>query len=409
MVTSGVVFSHRVAWDHAENPLAALERSRRQAGAAIVDLTVSNPTSVGLVYPTAGLQHALAHPGVASYQPAPRGLQSARAAVAADYASKGIAVTADDLLLTASSSESYGLLLKLLCDPGDSVLVPQPSYPLFDYLTSLEAVRTIPYHLSYDGTWHVDFASVTDALAEARVAGQPRALIAVSPNNPTGSFTKSGELRRLADLCASHDLALISDEVFADYAFGDADPDVALCAAASPITGDVLTFSLGGLSKSCGLPQLKLGWIIARGPAGPLHAAWERLELIADTYLSVGAPVQLAAARLLALGAGIRAQIRARVQANRQTLRARMPGFPSLTMLAAEGGWSAIVRLPALQSDEGWAQTLLREDGLLVHPGYLFDMPRGTFLNVSVLPEPEVFGPAIERLLARAAGVREPT
>jgi aspartate/methionine/tyrosine aminotransferase len=429
MLTSDAVFSHRVAWDRAENPLAVLERARRQDGAAIIDLTVSNPTSVGLTYPTALLREALAHPDVGVYEAAPRGLESARAAVAADYASKGIALAADDLLLTASSSESYGLLFKLLCDPGDSVLVPQPSYPLFDYLTTLEGVRTIPYLLSYDGAWHVDFASVTEALAQAQAVGRPRALIAVSPNNPTGSFTKQGELRRLAGLCASHDLALISDEVFADYGFSpggsasvgvgagaaggaaranlESDAQFVRCAAASPIASDVLTFSLGGLSKSCGLPQLKLGWVAARGPADQLRAAWERLELIADTTLSVGTPVQLAAARLLTLGGRIREQIQARVHTNRETLRSLLPGFPSLTLLAAEGGWSLILRLPAVESDETWAKILLAEDGLLVHPGYLFDMPRGTFLTISLLPQPELFARAAERLLRRCAGARE--
>lgn len=417
MVTSGPVFSRRLPGQRALNPLAALEQARRQAGDAIVDLTVSNPTVVGLPYPAEQLCQALSPPALARYEPASRGLPFARQAVAADYASRNLAIDPDNVLLTASSSESYALLFKLLCDPGDSVLVPQPSYPLFDYLTALEGVQTLPYRLTYDGGWGLDLDSVSEALAQAGEGGRPRAIVLVSPNNPTGSFTKAGELRRLAALASRHDLALISDEVFAEYPFEDggapgADPPrrqaapesaPVLCAAAAAPGRDVLTFSLGGLSKSCGLPQLKLGWVLAGGPDDLRRAAWDRLEVIADTYLSVATPVQLAAPQLLALGGLIRRQIRARVEANRRTLRAALTRAPAVTLLAAEGGWSAILRVPGVESDEGWAQLLLREEGILVHPGYLFDMPRGTFLVVSLLPEPDLFAHAIERLLVRCS------
>ena len=385
------------------------EAARRAAGASIVDLTVSNPTTVGLPYPLAALREALALPEIAVYEPTPRGLPSARAAIAAEHDRRGLAVDPERLVVTASSSESYALLFKLLCDPGDAVLVPEPSYPLFDYLARLEGVEPVAYRLAYDGVWHIDLSSLDEALSVARAAGRrPRALVVVSPNNPTGSFLKRDEHRRLGAICARAGLALIADEVFADYpSAGIVDGEAVACAAAvaavaTDDTAPVLTFSLGGLSKSCGLPQFKLGWILAGGPAPDVAAALARLELIADTYLSVGGPVQMALPRLLPLGATIRASIAARVAANRQQLRARLPPSSPCTVLPAEGGWSAIVRVPAVLTDAEWAITLLRQDGILVQPGYFFDMPAtGAFLVVSLLPDPLVFGPAMERLFAR--------
>jgi len=399
------VFSRRLDWDRPENTLAVAEQARRAGGGAIVDLTVSNPTRVGLSAPPAALRDALgaAADDTAIHDPTPRGLPAARAAIAADYRRRGIAADASRLLLTASSSESYALLFKLLCDPGDAVLVPEPSYPLFDYLARLEGVFPAAYRLAYDGAWHVDFASVDDALADARRRGRrPRALVVVSPNNPTGSFLKRDEHRRLAALAAAADLALIADEVFADYPSDErgAEPIVACAAAADGGAPAALTFSLGGLSKSCGLPQMKLGWILTGGPPAAVAAALARLELVADTYLSVGAPVQAAAARLFALGAGVRSAIAARVAENRARLRALVPAASPCTCLPAEGGWSAILRVPAVFSDEEWAARLLRDDGILVQPGYFFDMPPGAFLVVSLLPEPAIFTAAMARVIA---------
>lgn len=402
------VFSRRLPWDSPENALAAAEAACRQAGGAVLDLTVSNPTAVELPYPVAALREALALSEVATYAPSPRGLPSARAAIAADYARRGCAVEPDHLLLTASSSESYALLFKLLCDPGDAVMVPEPSYPLFDYLARLEGVQPWAYRLAYDGVWHVDFASIEAALAGARVAGQKlRALIVVSPNNPTGSFLKTDEHRRLAALCAHAGLALIADEVFADFPFGDAPPDAVACAATAAAGDDAppLTFSLGGLSKSCGLPQLKLGWIVAGGsPPDVSAAALARLELIADTYLSVATPVQLAAPRLLALGGTIRAAIAARVAGNRARLQALLPASSPCTLLPAEAGWSAILRVPAVLTDAEWAVTLLRRDGVLVQPGYFFDLPGpGAYVVVSLLPPSSIFAEAVARVVDRCS------
>jgi aspartate/methionine/tyrosine aminotransferase len=402
------VFSTRLPWDRAENALARQERARRDAGQPIVDLTASNPTRVGLAYPEQALRAALGGVAARGYEPAPLGLRPAREAVARDYASAGQVVDADQIVLTASSSESYALLFKLLCDPGDLILVPEPSYPLFDYLARLEGVGTVGYRLAYDGEWHVDFDSVAAAQARARAEGQTvRALVVVNPNNPTGSFVSASDLDRLGELCAGAELALISDEVFAHYRFTaraattrtttvTSWPTPSCLAVAPAMAERALTFSLGGLSKACGLPQLKLGWIVVGGPAAATRAALARLELITDTYLSVGGPVQRALPDLLDLGAGIRSAIQQRVNGNRaRLLGAVRPGSPC-SCLNADGGWTAILRVPALTttdgaSDEAWALRLLAEDGVLVHPGYLFDMPAGAYLVVSLLPEPETF------------------
>lgn len=361
------------------NALGRLLGDKRRAGHAILDLTVSNPTTVGIPYPEAEILAALAPREALAYAPDPRGLRSARAAVAADSSDP------DDVLLTASTSDAYAYLVKLLCDPGDVVLAPEPSYPLFSMLAALEGVVLEPYHLRYDGAWHIDFDSVT-------LASRPRAILVVSPGNPTGACLEADELARLS----GYGIPLIVDEVFAGYrrdaGAGFAQAFVPAARPESP----VLTFSLGGLSKSAGLPQLKLGWIIAGGR--DRAAALERLELIADTYLSVATPVQLAAARLIELGAGVRTAIRARVRHNRDHLAARLP--PELTLLAAQAGWSAIVRFPDIESDEELALRLLRERSVLVQPGYFYDLTGGTFIVLSLLGEPDLFAAGVAAILS---------
>ena len=392
--------SARLDWNAAENALAALSRAAVARGA--LDLTETNPTRVGLPYPHQAIAAALARAPIATYDPAPLGQAPARAAVAADYARAGVTVDPDRVVLTASSSESYGFLFKLCCDPGDAVLVPEPSYPLFEYLARLEGVVPVGYRLAFDGVWHVDFASVTEAIATARRGGhRPRAVIVVNPNNPTGSFLKRDELARLSTIAAGEDLSLISDEVFSGYPFAPfaRDPSRVMTAAVDAALDDgASVFSLGGLSKACGLPQLKLGWIIAGGrDAGRSIAA---LELIADTYLSVATPVQAALDDLLVLGAEVRAAIAARVADNRARLAAALPPGFGCTLLPTEGGWSAILRVPANRSDEDWVSALATEAGVLVHPGYFFDLRGGTFLVLSLLPAVEVFAAAIARLVA---------
>jgi alanine-synthesizing transaminase len=396
-------FSSRLAWDRPENALATLERARRERGGEILDLTVSNPTRVGLPDLGPRVREVLAASAGGPYEPLAAGLPAARAAIAAELAAAGAPISPERLLLTASSSESYAFLFKLLCDPGDAVLVPEPSYPLFEYLARLEGVTPVPYRLAYDGAWHVDVASVDVALARAGggVAGRARALIVVNPNNPTGSFLKRFELPALAARCETHGLAVIADEVFAAYAVAEDAERVRALAAETSFTARVLTFALGGLSKACGLPQLKLGWMAVAGPPARADEAVARLLLIADTYLSVGAPVQAAAARLLALGRDARQAIAARVATNRARLAEALPASSPCTLLPSEGGWSALVRVPATRGDEAWAQALLVEDGVLVHPGYFFDLRGGTFLVLSLLPPEDLFAEGVRRLVAR--------
>jgi aspartate/methionine/tyrosine aminotransferase len=396
-----LAFSHRLAWDRPENALATAERERRARGDDVLDLTISNPTPVGLPDLGPRVREALAATAGGAYEPDPAGLASARAAIADELTAVGAPIAPDRLLLTASSSESYALLFKLLADPGDAVLVPEPSYPLFEYLARLEGVEPVPYRLAWDGAWHVDLASLDEALS--RAAGRARALVVVNPNNPTGSFLKRAELPALAARCAAHGLAAIADEVFAPYAAGEDADRVSALAAEAAFTARVPTFALGGLSKSCGLPQLKLGWIAVAGPRTDADAALARLALVADTYLSVSAPVQAAAASLLAVGRDARAAIAARVTRNRATLAAALPASSPCTPLASEGGWSAIVRVPATRADDEWARALLVEDGVLVHPGYFFDLRGGAFLVLSLLPPPEVFAEGVRRLVARCS------
>ena len=370
----------------------------------IADLTESNPTRVGLDYPP-DLLAPLASPAALTYAPHPRGLRSARQAVAAHL---GGTVDPDHIVLTASTSEAYALLLKLLCDPGDTILAPQPSYPLFEHLARFEGVDIALYPLVYDGdAWTLD----RGALRAAARSGA-RAVIAVNPNNPTGSYLGPSDRVALGTLCRDLGIPLIVDEVFNRYpidprrrvarSFLDAGPDAAVVdTAAAPAAEGPVTFVLGGLSKSVGLPQLKLGWIAATGSA-PLDA----LDLLTDTYLSVASPVQLAAAHLLTAGAAVTRQIQSRITANYRTLAAAVAAHPIVTRLRAEGGWSAIVRFAAApdpDSEEALALDLLEQDHILVHPGYFFDIPGAAHVVVSLLPEPARFAPAAARLVARAA------
>ena len=377
------------------NSLARAIQARRRGGASLLDLTESNPTRVGLSYPP-DLLAPMADARALEYEPQPLGLWSARAAIAADFRRRGIVISADRVAVTSSTSEAYALLFKLLCDAGDQVLVPHPSYPLFEHLTRLDAVDAVPYSLEYHGSWRIDVDSVRSALTD-----RTRAILIVSPNNPTGSFLHRDDLARLAAIAADRQLPLIGDEVFADYKL-----DSAVEATHVLASGDVLAFSLGGLSKSAGLPQLKLGWIGFGGPPDRVDEMLSAYEIIADTYLSVSTPVQAAAADLIESGAAIRAQIMARIKRNLESLRAQAAAFPAINVLPVEGGWSAVIQVPALTSEEAFVLALLEKDDVLVHPGYFFDFPREAFVVVSLLVAPGVFDQAVARLLARAAGSR---
>ncbi len=423
------MFSPRVPRQLEANRFSRALGAARAAGRELIDLTISNPTRAGIVYPE-GLFAPLASAAVAHYTPEPFGLLTARQAVASDYARRGVSIRPEHIVLTASTSEAYSLLFKLLCAPaGDEVLVPVPSYPLFEHLTRLDGVEAAAYALRYDGRWWVDFESV-----DRMWSPETRAVLAVSPNNPTGSMLSSEETRALADRCAARGAALIVDEVFADYLLDDGSPGSedpgatadrvsgsSVLAPASSLVAQgssyvapgssdpgvppsCLTFRLGGLSKSAALPQVKLGWIAVDGPEPLVDDALARLEFICDTYLSVSTPAQVAAPELIARGAGPRQQILERVRANYATLRQLCGACPTVDLLHADAGWSAVLRVAATASEEEITLDLLERDGVIVYPGFFFDFPREAFLIVSLLPEPRAFADGVRAVLGRVDG-----
>ena len=386
------MFSARLPAVLAPNAVAVRLAELRASGASIVDLTQTNPTIAGLPY-SRDVTDALATADAVVYAPEPFGLPAAREAVARSYGN-GAAVTPDRVVLTASTSEAYSFLFKLLCDAGDAVLVPQPSYPLFDLLSALDNVRAVPYRLTRHDGWSIDRASVERGLSSAT-----RAILVVSPNNPTGSFLHAGDREWLVRVAADRSLALISDEVFAPFPLSPG-PD------ASSLLGEsrVLTFTLGGLSKSAALPQMKLAWTVVSGPENDVGAALARLEIIADTYLSVATPVQLAAATLIASGAAIRRALLLQVGENLAWLREHLRAHPTLTLLEPEGGWAAVLRVPAVDSEERIVLRLLDEARVLVHPGYFFDFHEEAFLVISLLPEAPAFRDGVSRMTGLLSG-----
>ncbi len=374
------------------NALSAELDALRRAGRPWLDLTLGNPTRCGFDYPEAAIRAALAAPEVLAHQPDPRGLAGARAAVAAYH---GHGLGADELILTASTSEAYSWLFKLLCDPGDEVLVPSPSYPLFHWLAALEGVAAVNVPALRHERWNLDL----QALEAARTA-RTRAVVAVNPNNPTGHFLARDEWAGLVAFCARHGLALLVDEVFADYPL-EPEPDRLATALEEPAPGCPL-FVLSGLSKVAALPQVKLGWIAARG--APARALLEPLAFIADQYLSVSAPAQAAAPELLRLAPGIRAGVLERLRGNLAALDRTLAPHPHLARLRVEGGWAVLLRRPAVDPAEACALRLLREAGVLVHPGHFFDLPGEGYLVLSLLPEPGPFQEGVRRLAAALAG-----
>jgi len=386
------MFSSRTPADLSTNHLSELLSAARAEGRSIVDLTESNPTRAGFAYPK-DLLRPLGDAGGLTYAPSPFGLVEARAAVSDDYARRGQRVPPQRIALTASTSEAYSCLFKLLANADDEVLVPRPSYPLFDHLARLEQVAVRGYDLDLERGWRIDFDSL-----ERAITARTRAILIVSPNNPTGTFVTAAELERLAEIAESRDLALIADEVFADY---ELEPDARASAGCVTDRQTGLVFSLGGLSKSVGLPQVKLAWIAVAGAARHVDRALERLELICDTYLSVSTPVQRAAGALLAGGEVVRGQIARRVSANYQRLQQLMAGT-SYRVLTSQGGWYAVLEMPDSESEETVVVELLR-DGVLAHPGYFFDFPREAYLVVSLLPPEPLFADGIDRVRRHVA------
>jgi hypothetical protein len=381
------MFSSRFHWDFRPNRLTQTLEARRRDGARILDLTESNPTRAGYAYPSE-IVRAFEEPRMLLYEPSPAGLSEARLAVASYYASRGHLVDTARILLTASTSEAYAYLFKLLCNPGDQVLVPRPSYPLFEFLANMESVEVRQYSLSYHGEWAIDLDSLNAAISD-----RTRAVVLVNPNNPTGSYVKSQELDALVRLAKERGMALVSDEVFSDYALL---PDGGRVISLAGVEG-CLAFSMSGLSKIAGLPQMKLGWIVVSGPESLRTEAMEKLEWIADTYLSVGTPVQYAAERLLEAGAVVQQQIRARTAANLLVARQALAGSAA-NILNVEGGWYITVRVPRIRSEEEWALGLLTSEDVLVQPGFFFDFESEAFLVVSLLTRQDVFGEGMARL-----------
>ena len=387
-------FARRTSWNLTTNPYTQALRAHRLAGREVLDLTASNPTTIGLHYREDELLGALPHREALIYDPQPKGLLAAREAVAGYYAGHGSQVSPDNLVLTTSTSEAYSFLFRLLCDPGDTVLVPTPSYPLFDFLADLQDVKLEPYEVIYDHGWQIDFHSVHTAVERARKAGSCcRAVLVVHPNNPTGSFVKQSEAKELNGICATNNMAIVADEVFLDYSLGN-DPPLTFS-----LNNRVLTFTLSGLSKISGLPQMKIAWIAASGPQSLLRDATSRLEVIADTYLSMNAPLQWAVPVMLEERYDIQDQILQRIEGNLALLDSQLTSQRLCHRLEVKGGWYAVLRIPVAGPDEEFAIELLRATGVLVQPGHFYDFHSDGYLVISLITPGEEFAGGIRRLL----------
>lgn len=381
-------FSRRLSWPAPDNALSRLKTELRARGRTILDFSESNPTRVGLSAcrdeAAAELLAPYLDPANLRYDPNPRGLLRARRSLAAHYADRG-APAPEDFFLCASTSEAYGLVFKLLCDPGDAVLVPKPGYPLFDFLAGLEAVEALPYRLEYrhPAGWRVDLDALESTLS-ADAACRIKALVLINPNNPTGSYVADAEREALVALCARRGVALVCDEVFHPFALETAPP--------RSFMGEdrVLTFVLDGLSKQAGLPQAKLGWMALSGPPAEAAEAAARMEVIADTYLSAGTPVMNALPALLDHGRRFRSELLPRMTANLATLRSVLEGTDSPhRVLRCGGGWTALIESPRLEGEEALAAGLLSEKGLWSQPGYYFDMERESYFTASLILPPQ--------------------
>ena len=388
-----VTFSHRTGWHREPNRLTSLLEARQKSGKPVYDLTVSNPTECGFGYPERDLAEALSNPRAFHYQPDPRGLLSARETISRYYQSRGIKVDSSRMFLTASTSEAFSILLTLLCNSGEEILVPQPSYPLFDYLAQLHDVGLKPYRLSYDHEWSIDFDSLRDAITPAT-----KALIIINPHNPTGMFLDQSAYRIIKEIATEHSIALIVDEVFIDYPLDPKQPIVSTAGER-----DVLTFTLNGISKMAGLPQLKLGWIAVGGSAQAADEASQRLEILCDTFLSVNTPVQVALPEILKAGESVREDILARIRANYAYMHGAVSTGSACSALSFKGGWSGILRMPRIKTDEQWALELLEHKGIYLYPGYFFDFETEGHLVVSLLVPREGFQSGVSALVEFAA------
>ena len=368
------MFAKRTNWNLTPNRLSQALVEHRAAGKPVLDLTVSNPTECGFEYDSSAILDALRNPAALAYEPNPRGLESARRAVSGYYADREEKVSAEDIFLTTSTSEAYSFVFRTLCNPGDELLIPSPSYPLFDFLADIQDVSLVRYPLLYDRGWQIDFHALEQAITP-----RTRGVIVVHPNNPTGHFAKQTEIAKLNSICSARELAIIADEVFLDFAL---DGNRAASFAANR---GAATFTLSGLSKISGLPQMKAAWLVVSGPQEWKSEALGRLEVIADTYLSVNAPVQLAIPRFLEERHGFQKQVMSRVRRNLAELDRQLAGQKAVSRLKVEGGWCAVLRVPATRSDEDLAINLLAARGVSVQPGHFFDFPSDGNLVVSLI------------------------
>jgi alanine-synthesizing transaminase len=382
------MFSSRTDWNTAPNKLSGLIAEKRLKGEIIFDLTESNPTKCEFSYPDHEIIKALNTPSITSYKPEPFGLLSARKAIAEYYAELSVAIKSEHIVLTSGTSEAYSFLFRLLCNVGDEVIVPQPSYPLFDYLCQLNDIKLKNYRLAYDDEWYIDFESLQEQITE-----RTRAIVLVHPNNPTGSYLKQDEFNRICSLASKHNCSIITDEVFGPY---DILPNVHRAHILNS-ESDVLLFSLNGISKLLGLPQLKLSWIIAHGSSQFTTEALKRLEIIGDTFLSVNTPVQLALPNILLYSSDIGSQIRSRIQTNYRLLQSVFTGS-SVSVLRVEGGWNAILQFPQRKSDEEWTVQILLQKNIIVQPGHFYDFDRESCIVISLLPILRIFKESIEEI-----------
>jgi alanine-synthesizing transaminase len=385
------MFAKRTNWNMTPNRLSEALAAHRAAGKPLLDLTVSNPTECGFEYHSDAILDALRNRAALSYEPNPRGLESARRAVAGYYADREEHVSVEDIFLTTSTSEAYSYVFRTLCDSGDEVLIPSPSYPLFDFLADIQDVRLVRYPLLYDHGWQIDFHALEQAITP-----RTRAVIVVHPNNPTGHFAKQAEMTKLNAICSARGLAIIADEVFLDFPLDENRRASFAANSGAP------TFTLSGLSKISGLPQMKAAWLIISGPQPWKSEALARLEVIADTYLSVNAPVQLAIPKFLEQRRAFQKQVISRVRRNLAELDRLLAAQTVCSRLAVEGGWCAALRVPATRSDEDIAIELLATQGIYVHPGHFYDLPSAGYAVVSLLGREPEFATGIERFLASA-------
>jgi len=389
MVSAQFMFAKRTNWNLAPNRLSEALAVHRSAGKPMLDLTVSNPTECGFEYDGSAVLSALSNPAVLSYEPNPRGLESARRAVAGYYAERKEEVSIEDIFLTTSTSEAYSYVFRTLCDPGDELLIPSPSYPLFDFLADTQDVNLVRYPLLYDHGWQIDFHALEQAITP-----RTRGVIVVHPNNPTGHFAKRAEIAKVNSFCAAREMAIIADEVFLDFALEENRP------ASFAANRGALTFTLSGLSKISGLPQMKAGWLIVGGLQEWKREALARLEVIADTYLSVNAPVQLAIPKFLEQRHAFQEQVISRVRRNLAELDRQLAMQEACSRLTVEGGWCVVLRVPATRSDEDRAIELLTAQGVSVHPGHFYEFASDGYLVVSLITPERIFAEGTSRLLS---------